>query len=804
MTSLSELTNNGQFVEVEYDGMPADECVHITACHEPNGYAPLLTGRVDPDRPDEAPHKKPWYGGHHGYGALTATSGELRGLIGDVVRRMVIGRQAGLLNLALRLPPGVIGLDVDNYDGKRGGLTLAEHEARLGALPPTYALTARDPAQGSGIRLYAVPDDWAGVGELPGGHVDLIQPHLRFVMAPGSLHHTGQRYQLYDPSVRVDTAGVLPARTELPPLPELWQADLYRRPRQRGRPGRPGEPATSADVAAFADEYTFDEYPHMLPKTVRDVRATGSDGRSTRNAARTALFIAAHKARAGCYPWRRARDEIEAAATAAYADRGRELDPYEFERLVEHAVTEALVKTPREVAEWGGRAAAQALAADPDETAARAAGAGSVETYRIAKHAIQNGGIPMKQLGDRADTETPASAPAGDVGPTWAPVDMRTARRDQQASVPTLGRRIDGEFLFYPGKVHWLHGETESGKSWLAQYTAAQCLSSSEADAVLYVDFEDNAADVAARLIALGVPGEVVDDPARFAYVRPEFAPDIERERNAFDALLTRRFAFAVIDGVTESMAMARLSDNDTADVATWQLQQPRAIASRTGAGVVCIDHVTKDADTRGRHAIGSQHKLAGLDGAAFVMGMSEPFGVGLAGVATVRVGKDRPGQVRRFGVDYSPKEQTHVVAKFRLDATDPDSIAAALMAPAAGETQPPRGKTAKAGRRPTWEMEQVSKYWDDTAEAGERTHNKTVAAMYRRHAGTDKESSRQAWRDAVGLLADEGYAERDDGPNNSKRYRNAKPYREADDPKCERRRVVIPMRREADDGPKS
>ncbi len=56
-------------------------------------------------------------------------------------------------NAALRLPVGVVGLDMDHYDGKHGGRTLAEHEQRLGSLPPTYTITSRSDGV-SGIRLY--------------------------------------------------------------------------------------------------------------------------------------------------------------------------------------------------------------------------------------------------------------------------------------------------------------------------------------------------------------------------------------------------------------------------------------------------------------------------------------------------------------------------------------------------------------------------------------------------------------------------------------------------------------------------
>ena len=44
----------------------------------------------------------------------------------------------------------------------------------------------------------------------------------------------------------------------------------------------------------------------------------------------------------------------------------------------------------------------------------------------------------------------------------------------------TLLRRTDGAGLLYLGKVHSFYGESESGKSWLAQIACAEVLKSYE------------------------------------------------------------------------------------------------------------------------------------------------------------------------------------------------------------------------------------------------------------------------------------------------------------------------------------
>lgn len=342
--SVEHLGND--WCSVTYNGLDAEEFIRCANANTVNGWGALAIGRVNPTKPSVPPHKTPWHTGFTGRDGRDAHLSEVERWPKNVARRIAFGHERGVLNLGARVPVGVVGLDIDEYGDKHGLRTLREHERRFGPLPPTHVVTARPFDTGSGIRLYAVPDDWAGVGELSGGCVELIQRHHRFIAAPGSVHHTGTPYRLYGPTGAETPSGVLPARSELPSLPERWLHALYRRARLRGAP-------TNADeVAAFAADYTFDQFPHMLAATVLAVREATGDG-ETRNAYHRALFIAARKARAGCYPWTRAVLEIQVAAEHAYAERGRELDPYDFARSVEHAVTQALDMTPGEIAEWG-------------------------------------------------------------------------------------------------------------------------------------------------------------------------------------------------------------------------------------------------------------------------------------------------------------------------------------------------------------------------------------------------------------------------------------------------------------------
>ena len=122
-------------------------------------------------------------------------------------------------NVALRLPEHVIGVDVDAYGDKPGGLVLAELERRLGALPATWRSTSRDDGI-SGIRLYRVPEHLAWPN-IFGPGIESIRFGHRYVVAPPSLHPDTQRpYRWIDPAGNTSLA--VPELDELPALPDAW------------------------------------------------------------------------------------------------------------------------------------------------------------------------------------------------------------------------------------------------------------------------------------------------------------------------------------------------------------------------------------------------------------------------------------------------------------------------------------------------------------------------------------------------------------------------------------------------------
>lgn len=659
----------------------------------------------------------------------------------------------------------LLGIDVDDYtkgDGppKRGAAELQELEAEHGPLPPTAISSSRwsDHPQ-SGIRVFLVPKGYRYMGKAAPS-IDVVQKRHRFMVAAPSTNpdNAGARYEW-----RHGTAeGTTPLNdypdvgdpNDVASLPEAWFKYL----------SRGGQAETNDPISDLTDDElmewlgarpAFDAEPCRIMQAAIDkwaaqIEFSTSSHDVLRDAHWRVLNLAA-EGHAGLHA------ALKAVGGAGWADALAKRDsPETLSSEMGRSVVGALSKIEPGYAGRGW----------PEDTCA----------VDLSRFDCDGWAARL-----RAD-EQPEDAPS------WALVNIGAARRGVGATPPTILQRSDGACLFYRGKTHSVHGESESGKSWLVQCAAAECLLAGET--VLYIDFEDDGGPVGERLILLGVPAEVVDDSTRFAYVHPESPPTTDYERGAFEALLSRNYALAVVDGVTDSMAVFGLSTKDNDDVAQWQRTLPKAIARRTGAAVVCVDHVTKDTQTRNRFALGGQHKMAGLSGAAYLVEMEQPFAVGQAGRASVRVGKDRPGMVRGLGGRWRKGDRTQHVADLFLDSTGANRAEWSLATPsnAGSATEVESGKPAqgKGGFRPTWFMEQISRYWEETDDPEERTNNKTVAAMCRERKEQGKTQHRDHWRRAVKVLVDEGFAKTEPGARESEIHVVIRPYRQIEDPLCD------------------
>jgi AAA domain len=329
---------------------------------------------------------------------------------------------------------------------------------------------------------------------------------------------------------------------------------------------------------------------------------------------------------------------------------------------------------------------------------------------------------------------------------SWAPVDLgRVLDGTQPDPSPAILTRTDGRALLYAGRVHALFGEPEACKGWIALTAAAEALGAGAR--VLYVDFEDTAASVTSRVMALGVARDVIRE--RFVYVRPD-EPLEKAGRGDLEAAAAGA-VLAVLDGITEALTLHGLDLASNGDVAAWLDLLPRPLA-RTGAAVLTIDHVVKDRENRGRYAIGAQHKLAGVD-CAYSVHVIEPFGRGRDGKVKITVTKDRPGHVRAFADEGR-------AAEARLQSHDDGTVTVTLKSPEGAGVF-----------RPTTLMERVSRAVEDEPGVGTNAIRRTIKGKAR------------FVQEALARLIEEGHVDcRRDGDGKAVRHYSIRPFRADDD----------------------
>jgi hypothetical protein len=322
---------------------------------------------------------------------------------------------------------------------------------------------------------------------------------------------------------------------------------------------------------------------------------------------------------------------------------------------------------------------------------------------------------------------------------SWIPVDL-VALGAKPPEPPTLGG------VAYPGRRHLWSGEPEALKTWLALCVAAEEIRNDET--VVYVDFENGAREILSRLHSLGLSDEQVS--AQFLYLNPN--EPIREATGDIDALLSaRRPALVVIDAFASACELHGLDENTTRDVETFYRTVVDPLRAH-GAAVICLDHVTKSSETRGRWAIGSQRKVGAAD-VHLGLELITPFGRGRTGKARLVTRKDRPGHLPRprlgeFELTSDPK--THRIS-WSIALADPDQEPAAF--------------------RPTGYMERVSIWLEQQSEPRSRKEIRDGVTGKTEYV-----------LQAADALIRECYAVADGDRNGWPLYRSAKPYREADD----------------------
>lgn len=569
-------------------------------------------------------------------------------------------------NVGLRLPGTVCGIDVDDYDGKGGGTTIAELEHDYGPLPATWKVTSRGNGT-SGIRLYRIPDG-TRLTDAPGPGIDIIQRHHRYVVAPPSIHPNGNRYRIYGPNG--ERALAPPHVDELPLLPTRWLNALQVRTHT---PTPAQQPRTAHDDDSIAervnrehdwhnvllaDGWTLDHHRGDESRWTRPGKTKGTSAVLHEPDGPFNVFTTDGTAGALQQPWAR-NDSGNCwslsmfgylAASRYHGDRSATARAY---RQLANEV-DAQLRTFR-------TSSTAAKAIDGDDQVDSDEDWGSVPLGELATQ-IRNGTL--------------------------------------QPIVPEL-LAVNGALpLLYRGRINSLFGESGGGKTWVALAAIAEVLRSG--GQALMVDYEDHARGAVERLILLGLDD---DEIGRLDYRNPTTG------LAAGITTVTGHYDLVVIDSTGEAMATGGVDSNSDGDVATW-FTLAKAFTRLDGApAVVVIDHVPKDSEAPKSYAIGSQRKRAAISGASYRVDTIRESAKGRNGKLKLTVAKDRPG-TRPKGTVAAEIDVLSDADGVRLELHQSDAQAAAEH----GERF-----------RPTVLMERVSRYLETVPAASQRAVCRSV-----------------------------------------------------------------------------
>jgi hypothetical protein len=221
----------------------------------------------------------------------------------------------------------------------------------------------------------------------------------------------------------------------------------------------------------------------------------------------------------------------------------------------------------------------------------------------------------------------------------WADLDITRALHEPPV-MPSMMPRSDGLHLLYPGGVHWLTGEPECGKSWMALHAVADVLS--WGGHVLFLDYE-NGLPLLERAVLLGIDPQRMSRQLHVKMMPPSWADVQERLLIEVQKMGVR---LIVIDSAQSCMASAGLDPIDNADVLRFYTFVRRLTIG--GASVLVLDHLPKGETASSRYPMGGGQKLAQAT-VAWGMQKRRHFGPGMTGQSQLYLHKDRHGHLRKF-----------------------------------------------------------------------------------------------------------------------------------------------------------
>lgn len=227
-------------------------------------------------------------------------------------------------------------------------------------------------------------------------------------------------------------------------------------------------------------------------------------------------------------------------------------------------------------------------------------------------------------------------------------VDMLTALDAPRAQATVFRTEKGG--LFYAGMSNAIYGKGGEGKSLLAAVAAVETLL--EGGRVLWIDYEQDASVVGHRLLDIELNGRSIPRSVlgtnQFSYRRPELPLTGEK----WEDMTAEKWDLVVIDSINQALG-SHIPGGDSKEgshVNQWD-REVRQPLTRTGACVLTIDHIPKNADTPTPY--GAQEKTATLSGSSVYVKPAQPSSrpaKGKEGKLELIVQKDRHGSIETDG----------------------------------------------------------------------------------------------------------------------------------------------------------
>lgn len=196
--------------------------------------------------------------------------------------------------------------------------------------------------------------------------------------------------------------------------------------------------------------------------------------------------------------------------------------------------------------------------------------------------------------------------------------------------------------MFYSGEFNLIHGDPESGKTWLCLTAVAATLAAGGKAAIIDLD-HNGAHSIIDRLQQLAVEDDVLADPGRFRLAEPDTSEDLKQVINDLRAFGP---AVATIDSLGEVLPLFGANSN-SADDFTRVHTAVISPLTKAGIAVLAVDHLSKSSDARQFGPTGTNAKNRTVGGASVRVTNIRPFVPGYGGAATLELFKDRHGGIR-------------------------------------------------------------------------------------------------------------------------------------------------------------